>query len=88
MELELPEELRPLGPGRYATWVRGPWGQAIAAEMLVATREGWADRPEAGDPRWAAFAVGPTVVAFRLLGDLEAEAPAAAGPSRGRVVRA
>jgi hypothetical protein len=68
-----PEELRPVRPGRFATRVRAPWGSMVPAEMLVASRAGWADRPEARDPRWVAFAVGPAVVALRLVGEWGAE---------------
>jgi hypothetical protein len=83
--MELLGELRVLGPGRFATRVRAPWGQEIEAEMMVATREGWADRPESADPRWSAFAAGPAVVAIRLIGDVEG--PGAGRAPRGRAVR-
>lgn len=62
------ESLQPIGPGRFRVTLTTPWGQAVPAEMLVATSHGWPDRDEAHDPRWSAFPVGPAVVALRFLG--------------------
>ncbi|GIW86143.1 MAG: hypothetical protein KatS3mg108_0467 [Isosphaeraceae bacterium] len=59
-----------VGGGRYAVWVAMPWGVRVPGEMLVATRWGWSRRPEAHDPRWTAYGIGPAVVAVRLLGGL------------------
>lgn len=66
--MELPDELRPVGPGRYGFVLRLPWGQEVPAELLVACRRGWGRRPEASDPQWSAFEVGPAMVAIRLVG--------------------
>lgn len=68
--MEGQEELRPSGAGVYRFTIQTPWGQQIPAEMLLATRSGWARRPEASDPRWTAYPVGPAVLAIRLLGGL------------------
>ena len=68
--MESHEELRLDGPGRYRFTVHTPWGQKVPAEPLLARREGWDQRPEASDPRWTAYVVGPAVVAIRLLGGL------------------
>ncbi len=68
--MESHEELRPSGPGRYRFTVQTPWGQKVPAELLVGTKAGWDRRPEASDPRWTAYPVGPAVLAIRLLGGL------------------
>ena len=65
--MEIVEELRSVGPGRYRVEVRLPWGREVPAEMLVGTWRGWSRRPEASDASWTAFEVGPAVVAVRLL---------------------
>lgn len=62
--------LRPIGSGRYACMLATPWGQELPAEVILATVGGWPDRPEARDPRWAAYRVGPIVLAIHLVGDL------------------
>ncbi len=64
--MDLQDELRPVGPGRYAFTLMTPWGQAVPAEMLVASGRGWDRRSESRDGGWSAFAVGPAVVAIRL----------------------
>lgn len=75
------EELRPVGPGRYAFSVKTPWGQAIPAELIVSTAAGWPERPEARDPRWSAYPVGPLVLAIRLIGG-QPGPPVEPAPSR------
>lgn len=79
--MQFPDELRPVGPGRYATTLRLPWGQEVPAELLVASRRGWSRRPESRDPRWAVYEVGPAVVAIRLPGGPGAASDVAAGPA-------
>ena len=69
------EELRPIGPGRYACRLAMPWGQEVPAELIVATRRGWRRRPESRDARWAAFAVGPVVLALFLKGTITGDIP-------------
>jgi hypothetical protein len=60
------KDFRQIGRNRYAfTWT-APWGQEVPAEMIVTTPRGWAERPEARNPRWSAYPVGPAVVAIRL----------------------
>jgi hypothetical protein len=68
-------ELRPIGPGRYAFTLNTPWGQAIPAEVIVATVAGWSEHPEARDGRWTAYRLGPIVLALRLLGGLTGPPP-------------
>jgi hypothetical protein len=58
-----------IAPGRFSFRWRTPWGQDVPAEILVSTRRGWPHRDEASDPRWAAFEVGPAIVAIRLMGE-------------------
>lgn len=59
-------DFRRVGPGRYAFTWQTPWGQDVPAEMIVTTARGWIERPEARNPRWSAYPVGPAVVAIRL----------------------
>jgi hypothetical protein len=70
------ESLQPIGPGRFLVTLRTPWGQEVPAEMLLTTARGWPERDEAQDPRWSALAVGPAVVALRLLGTPAPRPPA------------
>ncbi len=62
------DELRAIGPGRYAITVTTPWGE-VPAELIVATQRGWPERLESRDPRWAAYSCGPIVLAVRLKGN-------------------
>lgn len=64
------DDLRPAGPGRYRFSIQTPWGQTLPAELLLSTRSGWPLRPEAADPCWTAYPVGPAILAIRLLGGL------------------
>jgi len=73
-------ELRPIEPGRYGVTLMMPWGQEVPAEMIMATRDGWSRRPEAQDPRWSAYPLGPVVLAIRLLAP-PAQAPDPPKPS-------
>lgn len=74
------DELRPLGPGRYAFTMATPWGQEIPAELIMATPAGWRERPESRDPRWSAYEVGPIILAIRL------EAPPIPAPAKSASV--
>ncbi|MBX6315685.1 MAG: hypothetical protein IRY99_22635 [Isosphaeraceae bacterium] len=69
------DDLRAIGPNRYATTVVTPWGQRVAAEVIITTRQGWGRWPEAEDARWAAYRVGPAVIAIRLLGEIPTRRP-------------
>lgn len=61
------KDFRQIGRNRFAFTWRAPWGQEVPAEVIVTTARGWAERPEARNPRWAAYPVGPAVVvAIRL----------------------
>ena len=71
------DELQKTGPDRYEITMTTPWGQAVPAELILATRKGWSQRPESRDSHWAAFLVGPVVVAIRLQSSLS---PASAAP--------
>ncbi len=75
------DDLRPIGSGRFAFSMNTPWGQRIPAELLVTTRRGWANRPESRDERWTAYAVGPAVMAIRLLDGLPRGSSRGARPS-------
>jgi hypothetical protein len=70
------DSLQPIGPGRFLVTLTTPWGQELPAELLLATAKGWPERDEAHDPRWAAFPLGPAVVALRLLGTPPPRPPA------------
>lgn len=59
-------DFRQIGRNRFVfTWTT-PWGQEVPAEVIVTTARGWAERPEARNPRWTVYPVGPAVVAIRL----------------------
>jgi hypothetical protein len=59
-------DFRRIGPRRYAFTWRTPWGQEVPAEMILTSAKGWSSRPEARNPRWVTYAVGPALVAIRL----------------------
>lgn len=59
-----------LGGGRYAVWLSMPWGVDVPALLVVSSLWGWRSRPESLDERWTAFAIGPAVLAIRLVGGL------------------
>jgi hypothetical protein len=61
------------------TWM-APWGQSIPAELLVMTARSWREHPASSDPAWAAFTVGPAMLAIRLKGD--ASVPPIVWPTR------
>lgn len=59
-----------LGGGRYAVWVGMPWGVEVPALVQVTSLWGWPRRPEARDPLWTAYTIGPAIVAVRLISGL------------------
>ncbi len=86
---EMARDFRPLGQGRYRVLLRAPWGQEVAAELILSTPEGWAECAEAGDRVWVAYTVGPVVMGIKLVGDgAQAEAGQGQdGAARRRRVR-
>jgi hypothetical protein len=80
-------DLERLGGGRFAVALRLPWGQRVPAELLVGTLRGWRERPEAADPRWAAYPIGPMVLALRLRPGLTQTGAQTAGDLASRADR-
>lgn len=70
------DELRPIGPGRYAFTMTAPWGLEMPAELIIATVAGWPEREESRDPSWVLQHVGPVVLAIRLAGSSTVWTPA------------
>lgn len=60
-----PAEARVVAHGRWIA--ESPGGSAFELDVIVATPEGWAARPESASPCWWPRRLGPLVVAVRVL---------------------